>query len=127
MEIFGIDIDLNRNQAKKMRLENLISDPTVNGENDAGLIYFNNGDDYPRIWTGTKWLLLGLTTVGGGATYTVTQYRDSYEADAKFYQGYLKDTTIVITRTDVDGIIETAQGLTDLATDWTNRLTLTYI
>jgi hypothetical protein len=66
-------------------------------------------------------------TGGGGAAHTVTNYRSSYESsDGEIYDGYLLDTVITITR-EIDGVTETATGLTDLETDWTNRLNLIYI
>jgi len=63
---------------------------------------------------------------GGGPTNTVTDYRSSFEADGYVYAGYLLNSVITITKT-FDGVINTATGLTDLETDWTNRLTLTYV
>lgn len=69
------------------------------------------------------------TTPGGGATpiNIVTEYRSNFEeSDGKVYAGYLLNSVITITRT-LDGVLENAINLTNLETDWTNRLTLTYI
>ena len=63
---------------------------------------------------------------GGGANSTVTDYISSFEADYYIYAGYLLDTVPVITRT-IDNTLEVATGVTDLPTDWANRLILTYI
>jgi hypothetical protein len=64
---------------------------------------------------------------GSGSSNTVTSYRSSFEiSDLKVYAGYLLNGTPIITRTS-DGVIEFAQTLTDLETDWSNRLALTYI
>lgn len=64
---------------------------------------------------------------GGGATNTVTSYRSSFEEiDGKVYAGYLLNSNITITRI-INGILESAINLTNLETDWINRLTLTYI
>ena len=63
---------------------------------------------------------------GGGATNTVTSYRSSFESDLYIYDGFLLNTAPVIRRTK-DNTTETAQGVTDLETDWTNRLSLTYL
>jgi hypothetical protein len=73
----------------------------------------------------------GIVTViggtGGGSSYTVTDYVSSYEStDSYLYAGYLLDTVITITRV-IDGVYESATGLTDLDTDWDNRLNLTFI
>lgn len=62
---------------------------------------------------------------GGGAANTVTNYRSSFEADLYIYDGFLLNTTPTIRRRK-DNTTETAQGVTDLETDWTNRLSLTY-
>jgi hypothetical protein len=70
-----------------------------------------------------------VTVIGGtgGSSYSVTDYRSSFESsDGYIYSGYLLDTVETITR-DIDGVYESATGLTDLETDWTNRLTLTYV
>lgn len=67
-------------------------------------------------------------TGGGGAANTVTDYVSDYVvAEQKLYQGYNLNSSPVITRTDAAGTVETATGLTDLATDWPNRLSLTYV
>lgn len=63
---------------------------------------------------------------GGGATNTVTSYRSSYENDGYIYSGMLLNSTPFILRT-IDNTTEVAQSLTDLETDWANRLILTYI
>lgn len=64
---------------------------------------------------------------GGGAVNDVESYRSVFEvSDGKVYAGYLLNSVPVITRT-IDGILETAQNLTNLEADWTNRLSLTYI
>jgi len=64
---------------------------------------------------------------GGGAINTVTDYRSSFEiSDGKVYAGYLLNNSPVITRT-IDGNLETAQNLTNLEADWTNRLSLIYV
>jgi hypothetical protein len=65
---------------------------------------------------------------GGGLDLnTVTDYRSSFEiVDGKVYAGYLLNDVITITRT-IDGNLESATNLTNLETDWTNRLSLTYV
>ena len=67
-------------------------------------------------------------TGGGGTSHTVENYVDDYiVAEQKLYQGYDLDGSPVITRTDAFYNVESATGLTDLATDWPNRLSLTYV
>tara|TARA_B110000503_G_scaffold143238_1_gene243446 strand:+ start:3516 stop:4208 length:693 start_codon:yes stop_codon:yes gene_type:complete len=65
------------------------------------------------------------TGSGGGSVNTVTSYRSS-AVGLTVYAGYLLNSSPVITRY-ISGTIATAQGVTDLETDWANRLTLTYI
>jgi len=58
---------------------------------------------------------------------TMTSYRsDINDPDNYLYTGYLLNGTPVIKRY-LDGIEAFAQGVTNLETDWTNRLNLTYI
>lgn len=65
------------------------------------------------------------TGSGGGGGATVTSYRS--DADGlTIYAGYLLNGSPVITRY-IEGVIATAQGVTNLETDWANRLNLTYV
>ena len=65
------------------------------------------------------------TGSGGGGGATVSSYRS--DADGlTIYAGYLLNGNPVITRY-IEGVIATAQGVTDLETDWANRLNLTYV
>lgn len=65
------------------------------------------------------------TGSGGGGGATVTSYRS--DADGlTVYAGYLLNGNPVITRY-IEGVLATAQGVTDLETDWANRLNLTYV
>ena len=64
---------------------------------------------------------------GGISNKEVKDYRSDFDAPSLFiYSGYHLNNVIVIKRVK-DNTEEFAQGLTDLETDWTNRLTLTYI
>ena len=55
----------------------------------------------------------------------IGSYRSNFELDGYIYSGFLFNGTPIIKRV-IDNTEEFAQGLTDLETDWTNRLTLTY-
>lgn len=57
MDIFGDHIDLNRNEAKNFRQENLLAFPTVDAS-DAGLVFFHSGLKNFYGWDGTDWLKL---------------------------------------------------------------------
>lgn len=89
-------------------------------EIDTNKIKIGNGIN---SWTNLEYL---TGSGGGGAANTVTDYRSSFEADGYIYSGFLLNTTPTIIRT-VDNTEETAQSVTDLETDWANRLILTYI
>ena len=65
------------------------------------------------------------TGSGGGGGATVTSYR-SDAVGTTIYAGYLLNGNPVITRY-IEGVLATAQGVTDLETDWANRLNLTYV
>ena len=120
--IFAKDIDLNLNQALKWRAENLISHPSAIAA-DAGRIYLNTVTNVPYMWDGTTWINLSTGSTG----HTVTSYRSDFEETNKYvYAGYLLDGIITITRT-INHVVENAQSLTNLETDWINRLVLTYI
>lgn len=80
-----------------------------------------------EIDLGDLWTTGVITDGGGGAINLVTDYRSSFEvSDGKVYAGYLLNGSPVINRT-IDGVLEVAQNLTNLETDWTNRLSLTYV
>ena len=59
-------------------------------------------------------------------TKILTSHRAEIEDDNYIYSGFILDGVIVIKRTR-DGLESLAQNLTDLETDWLNRLTLNYI
>ena len=65
------------------------------------------------------------TGSGGVGGDTVASYR-SDAVGTTIYAGYLLNGSPVITRY-IEGVIATAQGVTDLEIDWANRLTLTYV
>ena len=126
-KIFGLTVDFNKNELIKVRFENLLTFPTLTGS-DVGYIFWHTVNKKPYGWDGTVWVDLAQAgTGGGGATNTITDYRSAYESsDNKVYDGYLLNGVITITR-EKDSTIEFAQSLTNLETDWINRLNLTYI
>ena len=68
-------------------------------------------------------------TVSSIATYPnnrVVDYISEFEADLYIYSGFIKNNVPIIKRCK-DSVEEVANGVTDLVTDWTNRLVLTYI
>ena len=61
-----------------------------------------------------------------GASSLVSSYRADYEvSDGYIYSGFLQNLVPIIRRTK-DSIKTQAIGVTDLTTDWTNRLTLNW-
>lgn len=69
-----------------------------------------------------------IGTGGGGTPLNVVEdYRSSFEEiDNRVYAGYNLNTLPAITRT-IDGVLQNAINLTNLETDWANRLNLTYV
>lgn len=57
----------------------------------------------------------------------VTSYRSDHEELMTIYSGWLDSALNPVIMKDDDGVQTFATGLTDLETDWTNRLSLTYI
>lgn len=57
---------------------------------------------------------------------TLTSFRSDWETADIIYSGYLLDSVITIKKCD-NGIETFGQSLTNLETDWSNRLSLTYI
>jgi len=89
-------------------------------EIDTNKIKIGNGKN---SWSNLEY----LTGVGGGgASNTVTDYRSSIEVDGYIYSGYIINDVPTIKRV-IDNTEEFAQSVTNLETDWTNRLILTYI
>lgn len=70
--------------------------------------------------------LYNTSVIPGDLTNIVIDYRSSFEADLYVYAGYLLNGTPVIER-EKEGVTQTALSVTDLETDWVNRLILTYI
>ena len=62
---------------------------------------------------------------GGIALNEVNSYRSEFTSPY-VYSGFLLNGDPIIKRV-VDNTEELAQGVTDLETDWTNRITLTYL
>lgn len=123
MEVFGVDIDLKKNQLRNAVLGKLFSFPTLTAQ-DEGYIFSHTVNKKPYYWNGTTWIDL---TSGVASLNSITDYRSSFEvSDGKIYAGYLINTVPMITRT-LDSVVETAILVTDLELDWTNRLSLTYI
>lgn len=70
-----------------------------------------------------------LSDLNNDAGFISVSIIDSYRSDAVgliVYSGYLFSTTPIIVK-DNDGVLTYAQNVTNLETDWSNRLTLTYI
>ena len=123
-EIFGTIVDFNKNEIQNVKLQNLITFPVGLGPADQGCFFWHSVNKLMYMWDGTAWLEGGG---GAGAQNTVTEYRSDYESlDEYVYAGYLLNAVITITKTK-DSIVLNAQSLTDLDTDWNNRLALTYI
>ena len=62
----------------------------------------------------------------GGNTNIVTNYRSEFELDDYIYSGYNLNFIPVIQKT-INNIELFAEDVTDLTTDWNNRLNLIYV
>lgn len=67
---YYVNLDLNKNQLLKARIENLASAPS---SPSAGQVYFNTGDNFFYGWNGSSWINLsqivtGAVTVKGDIT-----------------------------------------------------------
>tara|TARA_R110000796_G_scaffold181330_1_gene297840 strand:- start:6826 stop:8157 length:1332 start_codon:yes stop_codon:yes gene_type:complete len=106
MDIFGTDIDLNGNEFKHLRPENLLSFPATP---DTGQIIMHTGLSSWYGYNGTTWIDLG--DVGGGG-YSLPTATDIILGGVK-----IDNTTITI---DGGGVI--SSNHTDLLTSITNPL-----
>ncbi len=104
-------------------LNSLTQDPIETDFYDASLTSTaSNGNIIDGKYYGVSSYATGS---GGGGGNTVTSYR-SDAVGTTIYAGYLLNGNPVITRY-IEGVLATAQGVTDLETDWANRLNLTYV
>ena len=69
--LVGLDIDgnidLNSNQIKEVRIDNLAADPT----GSAGRIYYNTGTNVLKFYNGSAWVALS-TSVDTNTTYDLS-------------------------------------------------------
>ena len=68
---FLVDIDLNKNQLKNARLQNLNVRPGLTA-GDAGFIFWNYGTNTAEFWTGTTWKSLEEQVQLSGDIITIT-------------------------------------------------------
>lgn len=71
MYIFGTNIDLNKNEAKKFRVENALNFPSVVSA-DKGYTFFHTGQNLPYMYDGSSWLALA-NQPGSGISGIQTQ------------------------------------------------------
>tara|TARA_R110000868_G_scaffold143967_2_gene362712 strand:- start:2823 stop:3719 length:897 start_codon:yes stop_codon:yes gene_type:complete len=89
------------------------------------------GDDISELFNDEVYLQPSdnVSALTNDAGYLTSNNVTSYRSDADIgtiYSGYLLNTVITIKKC-VDGVETFGQNLTNLETDWTNRLSLTYI
>lgn len=89
------------------------------------------GDDISQLFNDEVYLQPSdnISALTNDAGYLIPNSVTSYRSDVEVttvYSGYLLNSVITIKRC-TDGVVAYATGLTDLETDWTNRLSLTYI
>jgi len=109
----------------------LESDYATGAEGDLATSATQPGDDISTLNNDSLFLqpsdnVSALTNDAGYISANpITSYR-SDQTDFIIYSGWLDGVTPVIKKCD-DGVETFATGLTDLETDWINRLSLTYI
>ena len=84
----------------------------------------DQGGTYLNYTEFLSWSNLNTDT-GFSANNNVSDYISEYENDLYIYSGFLLNEVPTIKRTK-DSVYQLAVGVTDLPTDWSNRLTLTY-
>jgi hypothetical protein len=105
------NLDLNKNQLLKARLENLASDPN---SPVTGQIYYNTTDNVAYIWNGSAWLSAAGASVVGGNLLSVTI--DGQEYTVNHDSVSRTDTTSTAspqpdgTFTAVDSVTTSAEG-----------------
>jgi hypothetical protein len=109
------------NSAEWVQNDHVLLEGELGWESDTNKLKIGNGIN---SWNNLPYLTTGSS--GGGAANIVTDYRSEFETDNYIYAGFLLNSSPVITRV-IDNTLEEAQGVTDLETDWTNRINLTYI
>lgn len=102
----------------------------IEDERTLGYLWSNFVDSGDNPFGALQDLLDWLDTSIGDAVTTphvqITEYRADFDTPSLYiYSGYLRDFVPIILRTK-DSLEDYATGVTDLETDWTNRLSLTY-
>ena len=110
--IFGLDIDLNKNEALNFRLENQLTFPSlVTG--DKGFVFFHTANEKFYGWDGTVWTELGSGGGGGDVFLATTQTFTGYKT---FSGGILIDDSLAFTKR-VGNITSSSQGVVYFKTD----------
>ena len=109
------------NSAEWVQNDHVLLEGELGWESDTNKLKIGNGIN---SWNNLPYLTTG--SGGGGAANTVVDYRSSIESDGYIYSGCLLNDIPFIIRVK-DNMEELAQNLTNLETDWINRLTLIYI
>lgn len=68
---FYVDINLQGNQIKKVRLEALSTDPAGLGTGDEGRMYYNTSTNKIKTWNGASWDITGNDLLHGDVVSTV--------------------------------------------------------
>lgn len=93
---YGVDLNLDGNQLKNARIENVATDPV---EKPEGKIIYNTTSKTLKISNGSTWLVLGtggvlgiqkyIENVGDGVAtgYTITHNLDTEDVTVSLYEG----------------------------------------
>ena len=125
-ETFDVFATIDNNGKVDVNIEHLFIDVKGSTTSSVVTMVVTEIDGSPSNVSGTDTVVSTANFVGSGAGGGITDYRSSYEADGFVYSGWNNGGTPNIRRTK-DAVTTNATGLTDLETDWTNRLSLTYV
>jgi hypothetical protein len=123
MPTFLAPLDLNRNEARNLRTQNLATAPTGPV---AGLRYFDTGAQVERYWNGTRWVSVsdsidvsGIT--GLGALATLNQVGSTEIADGSIVNADISPSAgIVLSKLAVDPLARANHTGTQLASTVSN-------
>lgn len=91
-KIFGLDIDLNNNEALNFRHENQITFPTLTGS-ESGFTFYHSANQKFYGWTGTAWLDFSAAGGGGGGVTSFNSRTGAVVPVLADYQSFYVDRT----------------------------------
>lgn len=110
MHIFGTNIDLNKNEAKKFRVENALDFPSVVAA-DKGYTFFHTGQSLPYMYDGTSWLALANASGSNGTLQTVSDSGSSTSNSLSISAGSFKTFEVINSSTGAQVTLNNAGNI----------------